>query len=357
MKKILLAISLTLTLWLNVGIGAPPVLVSQVYNQGDPAENQPYYNIGIKRSGPFAYITDEKEWDGLSVDLIAMLAERLNFSYRFISADTVPALLELSEKGKVDLSIGAISMTDSREKVIDFSHSYFTTPQGILVKQNGNDLLLLAGEMSIWVVYLVIYLLIAGWLAAKIDPKDGINTTEIGTWFVWVTTTTVGYGDFAPKCLRTRLFAGMVMFISLFGVSAFTAKMASILTVDRLAENIVTLADLNKAKVVAIKGTTTDYLLNMLEIKHDFVKTPGEGVSAVKDGKAKAFVYDKAMLDYLVLKGDNTSLAVQPINRGLERYAIAFPSESKLREPFNVKILAMIDSTEWKKLTAQYFGN
>lgn len=341
MKRLLLAVISTLILWVNTGV----------------AEEQPHYNIGIKHSGPFAHRYVNEDWGGISVELVKRLSERLGFTYEFVGIDNVTELLAKAETGEVDLSIGAISMTEDRERRVDFSHPFFTTTQGILVKQNGNDLLLLIGEMSIWVVYLVVYLLIAGWLAAKIDPTDAINTTEIGTWFVWVTTTTVGYGDFAPKCMRTRIFAGLVMFISLFGVSAFTAKMASILTVDRLAENIVTLADLNKSKVVVIKGTTTDYLLNLLEIKRDYVKTPGEGVAMVSDGKAKAFVYDKAMLDYLVQKEDNTSLSVQPVNRGLERYAIAFPTGSKLREPVNVAILSIIDSPEWKQLTAQYFGN
>lgn len=341
MKKLLLVISLILTLWVNIGVAEEVV---------------PHYKIAIKNSAPFAY-TEGGEWQGVSVDLVKRLAERVGFTYSFVGAPDITSLISRAENAEVDFSIGAISMSEAREMKVDFSHPFFTTTQGILISENGNDLLILIGEMSIWVVYLVIYLLIAGWLAAKIDPKDSINTTEIGTWFVWVTTTTVGYGDFAPRCLRTRLFAGMVMFISLFGVSAFTAKMASILTVERLSDNIVTLADLNNSRVMAIRGTTTDYLLNLLEVKHDYVKTPQKGVEAVTSGKVKAFVYDKAMLDYLALKEDNTSLIVHPVNRGLERYAIAFPPGSKLRESINVAILGIIDSPEWKQLITLYFGN
>jgi ABC-type amino acid transport substrate-binding protein len=319
------------------------------------AEERPTYTIGIKESGPFAF-QQNGEWKGLSVDLIDQLSERVGFNYKFEEVKTITGLLSLSENNATDMAIGAISMTDDRERVVDFSHPYFSTTTGILVKENGNTFLFVAKRVAIGIAILIATLYVIGFIVSRLDPDDEINNAHKGAWFTLVTFTTTGYGDYVPSNARAKVFAGMLMITSLFALSAFTGYISSALTVEKLTDEPTAIQDLYDTKVATVSGSTSDELLTLLGISHEVVTTPDQGVEMVAKGKIKAFVHDKALLDYMTSIGDN-SLHVWPINRGQERYAIAFQSGSDLRESFNVAILDIIDSPEWKQSVAKYFGN
>ncbi len=347
MKKLLLILaSLAIILWANIVVAAP--------------DEPPHYNIAIKEAGPFAHQVNG-QWRGLSVDLINMLSESLGFTFTFTDAGDIKSLIGMvtdkyKPHTKVDMSIAALSLTEEREKVLDFSHPYFSTPQGILTHENGNYFWFIGKKVLKAVGVLLVVSVVVGFIISRVNRKDDIKTTEDGAWFAIVTATTTGYGDKVPLGHMGRLVAVILMLSSMFLMPVFTSHITSALTVEKLANDITTLADLEKAKTVTIMNSTSDRLLSLIGIKHGYVDSLAAGVGQVKSGQVKAFVYDKAMLDYLALREDNSSLVVHPINSGQERYGIAFPTGSELREPFNVVILNIIDSPEWKQLVAQYFG-
>lgn len=356
MKQLLLLISLLATIWPST-ILADPLPVPAEYTTVE-AEELPHYTIAIKPSGPFARM-EKGQWKGLSVDLVRKLAKRLKFNYDFVSVETITALLSMPEMKTTDMAIGAISLSSEREKVVDFSHPYFTTTQGILTQENGSIIWFIAKRIIAVFIALAIAMYALGFVVARLDPKDDIDNAHKGAWFTLVTFTTTGYGDLVPRNVASKIFAAFIMLSSMFMASGFTSYVTTTLTLEKLSGNAVTVADLasKRTKVVAVGGTTTSSLLNMLEINHSRVASPAAGMELVTTGKANAFVYDKAILDFMVLNSDNESLTVHPLNRGMERYGIAFQANSELREQFNVEILAIINSSEWKQLSAQYFGN
>ena len=343
MKKLLLLASLLTILWANIVVAA----------------EKPHYTIAIKDAGPFAHQVGD-DWQGLSVDLINLLAENLGFTYTFIDAGDIKALIGLvadnPDGTMIDMSIAALSLTEEREKVLDFSHPYFTTPQGILTKQNGNYVWFIGSKVLIGLTVLLTVAMICGFLFSRLDKED-IPTTWDGTWYSIVVATTTGLGDLYTKLVAGRVLTIILMLSSMFFMPVFTSYITSALTVEKLSDDITTLADLERVKTVTIMTSTSDQLLSLVGIKHGYVGSLAAGVAMVKSGQAKAFVYDKAMLDYIVLREDNSSLVVHPVNSGQERYGIAFPTGSPLRESFNVAILNIIDSPEWKRLTTHYFGN
>lgn len=318
------------------------------------ADLQTTYKIGIKPAMPFAY-NENGEWKGLSVDLVKALAEKEGFTYQFISTDSVTALLGLVEQNTVDFSIAAISMTDEREKTVDFSHPYFQTTKGILTKESDSALWFIAQRIGAAIGILVTALYVIGFIVSRLDPNDEIDNSHKGAWFALVTFTTTGYGDFVPQNAKSKVFSAILMVSSLFLLSGFTAYVSSALTTANLTSEPTTIDDLNRTNVVVIGGTTSAQMMSDLGIRHTSVESLEKGVALVESRKAKAFVYDKPMLDYVAQTKDN-GLQVSPINRDQDRYAIAFPANSELREPFNISLLAIIDSTEWKNRVAEYFG-
>ncbi len=318
----------------------------------------PEYKVATKDSPPFAYKV-EGVWKGLSIDLLNMLAKDIGFTYNLIETKDVVSLIGHSQINLTDLSIAAISILDEREKYVDFSHDYFSTTQGILTKGNGSIFWFIAQRVVAAFVVLILGFYIAGFIVSRLDPNDAIDNIHKGAWFVLVTYTTTGYGDVVPQNAKAKVFAGFIMISSMFLLAAFTSYVTATLTIEKLSTSSITLADLasRTSKVVAIENSSSSKLLSKLDISYSNVKNAAEGKRKVESGKATAFVYDKALLDYMLIKEDNTSLIVHPLDRGVEEYGIVFPHGSELREDFNVAILKIIASPEWRQLTTQYFGN
>jgi len=327
-----------------------PLTLAQI----DSSDDWNKYLVGIKHAPPFSFKDEDGKWTGLSVDLIDELKAEHKFRVEYIELPTITALLAASEYKSVDFSIGAISMTDKRERVLDFSHPYFVTTPGLIVKESGNALAFILSKIALAFTAFIFALYFFGFIVSRLDPDDEIDNIHKGAWFVLTTFTTTGYGDYVPKNGKAKVFAAMLMIISMFALSAFTAYVASALTVRNLTSVVTTVQDLFDKKVAVVGGSTGEDLANILEINTTRVTVPENGIKALLNGDVAAFIYDKAMLDYLAQDMDNVN--VYPIERGYERYGIAFPSESELREPFNISILGIVNSPEWKQLTdTQYF--
>lgn len=319
------------------------------------AAEQPTYKIGIKEAKPFSY-QEDGEWKGLSVDLVEQLSKQMGFKYEFYEFPSVESLLEETYYGSLDFSIAAISMTDEREKTIDFSHPYFTTTQGILVEQNGSAVWWVTKRVLIAIAALVSLMYFVGMIISWLDPNDAIDNPHKGAWFALVTFTTTGYGDFVPDNAKAKTVTALWMIASLFLLSIFTGYIASSWTVKKLTDEPTTISSLYNAKVVTIQGTTSQTTLSLLGIPYKTVTKLSDALFMMKHGKANAIVYDKAILDFISLSEDN-DFRVWPINQGQERYAIAFPPKNDLREQFNVALLNLLDSSSWKNTTAKYFGS
>lgn len=139
-------------------------------------------SVGVKNTKPFAYQEDGK-WQGVDVELIRLLSSELNLPYNITTYDTIPDLLEATRTGKIDMAISALSLTYEREKIIDFSHEYFTTPIGILSHDKSSwveTVIWMAERILIVVVVFVVFLYIIGYIMDKIDGDDNIKGPHEG---------------------------------------------------------------------------------------------------------------------------------------------------------------------------------
>ena len=312
--------------------------------------------VGIKTAEPFAYQEDGK-WVGASVDLLDQLAESEGFTYKLVEQSSVPDLLNSARTGTVDMSIAAISLTPEREKLVDFSHSYFSTSMGILSHNKATPL-----ETAWWMAKKVLGILVVliasmyaiGFVISRVDKGGMINGAHEGAWWALVTFSTTGYGDEVPTTNNGKIVASIWIVASLFLISIFTGYVSSAMTVKKLSETTTTLADLYDVDVQVVAGTTAEQKLAELGIEFDAVPSLDGAMKNFKAGKTDAIVYDKAMLDYA--SRDIDDVDVHPIDNSDEYYAIALPPESNLKERINLGILKTLSTSKWKAAKATYFG-
>ena len=81
---------------------------------------------------PYEMTTDAGEFEGIDVDTAKAIAEKLGLELQIDDMDFDAALLSV-QQGKADIVMAGVTVTDERKAVMDFSDSYATGIQSIIV--------------------------------------------------------------------------------------------------------------------------------------------------------------------------------------------------------------------------------
>jgi polar amino acid transport system substrate-binding protein len=326
--------------------------------------------VGTKQAPPFAMKDESGNWTGISIDLWRHLADRLKWRYRFVEADTVPALLEGVTAGKFDAGIAAISVTAEREQSLDFTTSYFYAGTGVAVQSDriSNWLPVIRSITSWSFVQAALTLLglavSAGALIWLFERKanDGFGGSAVrglssGVWWSTHTMTQRAAGGIMPMTLPGRIIAMIWMVTSVIAIAVFTAGITSTLTTKRLHGMVNSVSDLSSIRVGAPAGTSSDSGLSRLRIVHSILPTPADGLKALRAGKIDALVYDRPLLAWMIRQQGLSSVDLTDLMLEPQRYAIALRANSPLRKQLNVSLLQVTESDWWRDTLFRYLGS
>ncbi|MCF8008321.1 MAG: basic amino acid ABC transporter substrate-binding protein [Halanaerobiales bacterium] len=107
------------------------------------------YTVGTSAGfPPFEYVEDG-EIVGFDIDLMKAIGEEMGFDVTFedIAFDSlIPAL----KTGNIDVVAAGMTITEQREEVVDFSNSYYSADQSIIVKKDSDkDISVIFGDNDI----------------------------------------------------------------------------------------------------------------------------------------------------------------------------------------------------------------
>lgn len=341
-----------------------------IFNLSLFAQNQSLM-VGTKITEPFVIQNNYGEWSGISFDLWKLVAKDLNIKYE-VKSYNLEGLINAVAENEIDIAVSPLTITAEREKMFDFTHSYFTAGLSIAVPNKSNNSWfntarnIFSIQFFEVVLIVTIVLFIVGFLVWLLERKK--NKAEFGDgfsrglgssfWWAAVTMTTVGYGDKSPKSAGGRIIAIIWMFAGLIMISGFTAAIASALTVDKLDVGINSLADLNNVRVGTVRSSSSEEYLSQNGISFITTKSIEHGFSLIEDKQIDAFVYDAPLLKYFVKsKNISNKFRILPIILDPINYAFALPANSELRESINRVLLREIDKKEWKTLVVRYLGS
>jgi polar amino acid transport system substrate-binding protein len=301
---------------------------------------------------------------------LGKIADKLNLEYELNEFD-LDGLLQAAKNNEIDMAVSPLTITAEREKLFDFTHSYFTTGLSIAVPNKVDNSFwgitqnLFSSQFVEVILGILLILFFVGllvWLFERKKNKDEFGegmSKGLGASFWWaaVTLTTVGYGDKAPKTTGGRIIALIWMFSGLVMISGFTAAIASALTVNQLDVGINSLNDLYDVRVGTVKTSSSEEFLQNNGLSYITTNSIEDGIELIKQNKIDAFVYDAPILKYSI-KSQNISneIRVLPIILDPINYAFALPANSNLREPINRALLEVIDNIEWQNTVDKYIG-
>ena len=98
-------------------------------------DNRPVYNVYFDINGiaPFVMADADNRPSGFGIDLVTAIGDKQGFRPNFIPHDFTGMLEDLG-KG-ADMAVSAISITDERRALVDFTNSHFESSQALLVPE------------------------------------------------------------------------------------------------------------------------------------------------------------------------------------------------------------------------------
>lgn len=86
---------------------------------------------------PYEMTTDSGEFEGIDIETAQAIADKLGLELQINDMDFDAALLAV-QQGKADMVMAGVTVTDERQNVMDFTDSYATGIQSIIVKEDSD---------------------------------------------------------------------------------------------------------------------------------------------------------------------------------------------------------------------------
>ncbi|MFO7662911.1 MAG: transporter substrate-binding domain-containing protein [Chloroflexota bacterium] len=346
------------------------VAVWRVFLPTTPASAQPGnpLRVATKSLEPFVFLNREQP-AGFSVDLWEEIARRLDFSFEWIAYETVGEILEAVEIGTADVAIAGISMTREREAVIDFTHPFYDAGLQIMVparssfsyrevlnqfRSPGMLVFILIGLLSGLAMANFIY------FAERRRNPDFQQGYLRGLWeALWWLLTIVANGEYPDKptiSVTRRLMTIAFWLVGLLLVAQFTASITSALTVQQLTSDIRGPEDLPGKRVATVEGSTSANYLTANNIQFTGVIDIEEAYILMERSMVDAIVYDAPILNYYSVSAGRGDVNIVGSVFKPEKYSIALPTGSPLREQINEVLLAMYQDGTMEQIENRWFS-
>ena len=342
------------------------ILLFSLYAQSETLK------IGIKPSEPWVMYDqnvsdDNKKPIGFSIDLWNKIAQNLKVETEWVYYDSTSALIEASKKGEIDAAISAVTITSSREEVIDFSSSMYELGLQVMVdasKSSASVLELMGKEikkmMSLETTLMfLLFLLITmhlRWFIDKRDSSSDLFSKNYGTGIIdsfWWGITMLITWETPPSKGFARVIDLMWHIVGILAVSILTAIVTSALTAQAIGGSIRSEKDLAGKFVAAVATDAPRKYVEKIGANVIPVTTLDEGIALVQSGKAEALVHDGPRLVYLANKINKKEkkkvLMVAPFTFNPQNYGIVFPTGSKLKEQTDRALLKLREANGLEK--------
>ncbi|XP_066945565.1 glutamate receptor 1-like isoform X2 [Macrobrachium rosenbergii] len=349
------------------------------------------------------HYTGNERYEGYVKDLADLIARYLNINYTLrLVKDNKYGRIDLTKDGgwngmvgelvrkEADIAIAPLTITSSRERVIDFSKPFMTMGISIMIKKPTKQkpgvfsfMAPLSEEIWMCVVCAYVGVSIVLFLVSRFSPyewkiRETYNKTTLrndftmcnSLWFTLAAFMQQGV-DLCPRSFSGRIAGGVWWFFTLILVSSYTANLAAFLTVERMVTPIKSTDELARQTQVEYGtlagGSSMDFFKRskisvysrmwefMSARPHVFASSLEEGIQRVRESNGKyAFLLESGKNDYIneQLPCDTMKIGQDLNSNG---YGVATPMGSPLRERLNLAILSLKENGDLARIKNKWW--
>ncbi len=330
-------------------------------------------SVAARPVAPFV-IYNDGSYSGYEVELVRLLAAQLGMSVDIYAVDSVAKQIDDIDRGVAQVGLGGVSITQSREEVVDFTLPVLDSGLTILTptrdSRNIGDRILvffdaIASSDLPWLLAVFgIAVLIAAhlvWFLERHHNPDFSVPYRRGIWdsFYWsvVTMSTVGYGDKVARRTSGRVLALIWIALGTLVFASFTAAIASSLAVSELRSDISGPSDLRGRRVATATNSAAETYLPTIGVGPVLVDNIDDAYPLLLDGEVDAIVFDAPVLDFHAARegaGEVTTLGTdfERVQYGL----MLNEDDPELRERLNLALLDIIENGVHGRLHDTWFG-
>ncbi|CAI2347615.1 unnamed protein product [Caenorhabditis sp. 36 PRJEB53466] len=374
--------------------------------------------VMLKRRNPGEpELQGNDRFEGYCMDLLKLLAKNISgFEYDVFISDgnkygarqadgSWDGMVGYLLNETADVAVAPLTITQERERAVDFSKPFMTTGISIMIKkpekQEFNIFSFMEPlGMTIWIFTLSSYfgvsltIFLVSWFSPyekRIEFKRGefTVTNEFtlynSLWFTLAAFMQQGT-DILPRAVSGRIASSCWWFFTLIIVSSYTANLAAFLTLERMTppiESVEDLANQNKILYGVVEGGSTaaffedsivplykkmwNFMVSstqkQLEVGKQsnstanriFVSSYADGIEKVRTSKGKyAFLLEETTNNYESGRRPCDTMKVGQ-NLNTLGYGIATKIGNPLRVSLNLAILYLSEKGELKKLENKWW--
>lgn len=326
--------------------------------------------VGVPMSEPFVIPEEGDALTGFDVELWREVAAQIGCKTTFTPItfdERIPALTE----HRVDAVMGGFTITADREQAVDFSHGYFNAGQAAMTRNESDFHLLefirLVWESTLKVLFVGLFVFVLFWAHVLWLAEHflGNGDTQFNSrylrgvfeaaYFVNVTMTTVGYGDYTPKTFWGRSLTIAMMWTGIAYAGVCLAAITAFGITYATSMHTPTPSELKNQPVAVVRGTTSESAAHEIGAELVMVTNLAEAIVQLESGAVKAVVFDEPDLRYYVTRNPASDFVVSPTFTE-ETYGIALQPDSPLRDTVNQAILRARENGAYATLKTTYFG-
>lgn len=347
---------------------APPVSAQAPQTPLTQASAAGTLRIATATIEPFVFQQGEA-LRGYDVEIWEQIAKRLEWTYEWAFYPNIQEVLQAVQEKRADVAITAISMTAERDATLDFSYPYFDSGLQIMVRQRPSLDFFESLQLVVTPFLLEVVLtgLLAGllmghliWLVERRSNPRFSRGYIAGVWEgLWWLLQIIASGSYHNTEETSTIKRLMTLVFWLTGVvilAEFTATLTSALTVHQLTPPIASASDLPGYRIATVQHTTAADFLDAHALDYTAVGQIEDAYSLLLDEKVDVIVFDAPVLLYYAAHEGAQKVAVPGRMFHLEKYGLALPIDSPLREPINNAILEMYQDGTIETLNQKWFG-
>ena len=350
---------------------------SDAVGLGDPASDEAApggtLTVAARTLPPFV-IYENRGYSGFEVELVRLLGAKLGMDVEVHAVDTVAKQIDDITRGAARLGVGGVTITESREEIVDFSLpvldsglTIMTTPEdsrGIRNRITTFFNAIASSDLPWLLVVFGIAVLIAAhliWLLERRHNPDFAVPYRRGIWdsFYWsvVTMSTVGYGDKVARGNRGRMLALVWIGLGTLVFASFTAAIASSLAVSELRSGIAGPSDLSSHRVATVANSAGETYLPTIGVGPVLVDRIDEAYPLLSEGAVDAIVFDAPTLHFHTSReGAGEVVTVGADFQRVQYGLMLSENDAELRERINIALLDLIESGVYGQLHDRWFG-